>query len=279
MNSINNHTHSKWRLIINSVGRGAWNMALDEAILESVASKNQAPTLRLYAWNPYCLSLGHAQSIFDVNRNALQQKGFDLVRRPTGGKAILHADEITYSITAPQDNPLVRGTVIESYQRLSYALIKALTFLGIQADAKAKEPTSSNKPINPICFETPSDFEITAKGKKVIGSAQARRLKGVLQHGSIPLFGDIARIVEVLNYPSREEQLMTKEILRKRACTLYDVNNQRIDWNTAANAIIRGFSESLGISFVKASISPIEMDRAHELEINKYDNDNWTLRL
>jgi lipoyl(octanoyl) transferase len=279
MNSVNKNTQAYWRLIINSVNGGAWNMAVDEAVLESVANKNQAPTLRLYAWNPYCLSLGHAQSINDVNRIALQERGIDLVRRPTGGKAILHADEITYSIAAPQDEPRVSGTVIESYQRLSQALLKALTLLGIHADAKAKEASNTSKPVNPICFETPSDFEITANGKKIIGSAQARRLKGVLQHGSIPLFGDISRIVNLLNYPSQEERQLTIEMLLKRACTLFDINNQKINWNTAAFALINGFSEVLDISFVKDSISPLEMERAKELVKNKYGNDDWTLRI
>jgi lipoyl(octanoyl) transferase len=271
--------HNEWRLIINSVGAGSWNMAVDEAILEFVAKKIQPPTLRLYAWNPYCLSLGHAQSIKDVDLPTLNEKGWGLVRRPTGGKAILHADEITYSITAPVDEPRVSGTVVESYQRLSGTLLFALKVLGIQADAKPKKPTNSSETIKPICFESPSDFEITWKGKKIIGSAQARRLQGVLQHGSIPLFGDITRIVQILNYPSIKEKNRSKFILGERACNLFNINQTRISWHSAASAIIAGFTNILNLSFNRETISSGEMERAWELVKTKYDHKDWTERI
>lgn len=273
------HKNAKWRLIIDPAGNGAWNMAMDEAILEFVAGKIQIPTLRLYAWKPFCLSLGHAQTSKDVDMPALTSKGWSLVRRPTGGKAILHADEITYSITAPIDEPRVKGTVIESYQRLSRAFLSALRFLGIQANARPKEPSYTEKPINPICFETPSDFEITSNGKKIIGSAQARRIKGVLQHGSIPLNGDISRIVEVLTFSSPEERLMKRDFLKERACTLFDVKKQEVSWNMAAEAIIKGFSEELDINFVQEKVNQSELEKANDLVSSKYGNDSWTLRI
>jgi lipoyl(octanoyl) transferase len=254
-------------------------MAIDEAILESVAAKRQLPTLRLYAWNPFCLSIGHAQRIQDVNQTALAQKGWELVRRPTGGKAILHADEITYSIAAPQDEPIVAGTVIESYQRLSQALLTALKILGISADARPKNPLNTQKPANPICFESPSDFEITSSGKKIIGSAQARRLQGVLQHGSIPLFGDISRIVQVLNYESMDELARSRNELLQKACTLFDILQKRIDWSSAASAIIEGFVKTFKITFANATISQNEMERAQQLVETKYDHESWSHRI
>ena len=254
-------------------------MALDEAILESVAKKSQLPTLRLYAWNPYCLSIGHAQSIQDVNQTALSYNGWELVRRPTGGKAILHADEITYSVTAPQDDPIVSGSVVESYQRLSQALLTALNFLGIPADAKPKDPSIPKKPANPICFESPSDFEITSSGKKIIGSAQARRLQGVLQHGSIPLFGDITRIVQVLNYPSMEELEKSRVEISQKACTLFDIHHKRVNWSSVATAIVEGFSEVFNIMFTPEPVSKEEMEKAHQLVETKYNHESWTFRI
>lgn len=254
-------------------------MAVDEAILESVANKSQLPTLRLYAWNPYCLSIGHAQSTQDVNQDALLNHGWDLVRRPTGGKAILHADEITYSVTASQNDPLVSGTVIESYQRLSLALLSALKILGIPADAKPKNHSNPQKPTNPICFESPSDFEITSSGKKIIGSAQARRLQGVLQHGSIPLFGDITRIVQVLNYPSIKERMESRTELSQKACTLYDIHHTRIDWSSAAKAIVEGFSKTFNITFIPQPVSKEEIEKAYQLVETKYNHDSWTFRI
>lgn len=254
-------------------------MALDEAILESVTKKCQLPTLRLYAWNPYCLSIGHAQSIQDVNQMALIKNGWDLVRRPTGGRAILHADEITYSVTAPEDDPIVSGTVIESYQRLSIALLTALKNLDIPADAKPKDPSNPKRPANPICFESPSDFEITSSGKKIIGSAQARRLQGVLQHGSIPLFGDITRIVQVLNYSSMAELNESRRELAQKACTLFDISQKRIDWSSAARSIVVGFSKVFNITFTPEPVSKEEMEKAHQLVETKYNHESWTSRI
>src|SRR5690606_14878512 len=112
---------AKWRLIRTQPAAGAWNMAVDEAVLEAVGQGDVLPTLRLYAWNPPCLSLGFAQPVQDVDRAALARLGWELVRRPTGGRAILHTDELTYSVIAPLDEPRVAGSVLESYRRLSQA--------------------------------------------------------------------------------------------------------------------------------------------------------------
>ena len=278
-NHISSKESAQWRLIINSPGEGAWNMAVDESIHETVAKKEKPPTLRLYSWNPYCLSLGHAQSVADVNLQALKAYGWGLVRRPTGGKAILHADELTYSIIAPIEEPRVCGTVMESYQRLSRALLNALKILGIQADSKPKESANRKLPMNPICFESPSDYEITSNGKKFIGSAQARRLQGVLQHGSIPLFGDITRIAHVLNYASLAEQKDAEKNLRLKAGTLKDIIYETKSWQEISEAIIKGFSEELNIFFIRDSLSNGETIRAKELVQTKFGLDEWTFRI
>jgi lipoate-protein ligase A len=113
-----------WRLIINPPYNGAWNMAVDEAILESASVKLQLPTLRFYDWFPYTLSLGHAQPVSDVDLDALNAHQWTLVRRPTGGRAILHADELTYSVCVPVDDSTVSGNILDSYQKISKALLK-----------------------------------------------------------------------------------------------------------------------------------------------------------
>ena len=278
-NPAANEEHAHWRLIINSPGEGAWNMAVDEAILESVAKKKTLPTLRLYAWDPYCLSLGHAQPIADVNIPILKENGWDLVRRPTGGKAILHADEITYAVIAPIDEPRVNGTVLDSYKRLSKALLAALSILNIKADSKPKDVNYRRTSINPICFESPSDYEITSNGKKIIGSAQARRLQGVLQHGSIPLFGDITRITHLLNYTSAAEQTDTLINLRLKAGTVKDIIHKIISWQIFSEALIEGFSKELNITFIQDTLSNEEINRVKELVQNKFALDEWTYRI
>ena len=108
-----------WRLLITSSSHGAWNMAVDEALLEAVEVKRSVPILRLYSWTPACLSIGYAQPVDQVDRRALRRRRWDLVRRPTGGRAILHTDELTYSVVAPMDEPRLEGDIVTSYRRLS----------------------------------------------------------------------------------------------------------------------------------------------------------------
>ncbi len=176
-----------WRLLITSPARGSWNMAVDEAILEETGRGSSLPTLRLFAWEPPCLSLGYAQPIEDVDLDRLHERGWDLVRRPTGGRAVLHTDELTYSVIAPLNEPRVAGTLLESYQRLAKALVEALHLLVLPVQVQEQAVVPAAQTTNPVCFEVPSAFEITVDGKKLIGSAQARRKEGVLQHGSLPL--------------------------------------------------------------------------------------------
>jgi lipoyl(octanoyl) transferase len=268
-----------WRLIIDPPQKGAWNMAVDEAILEAVAMKSESPTLRLYDWSPYTLSLGLAQPFSDVDLASIQKHGWDIVRRPTGGRAILHADELTYSICAPEDNPHVSGNIVESYRRLSTGLLKTLEITGIQADSKPKEESDKNQAKNPVCFQHPSDYEITYEGKKLIGSAQARRKKGVLQHGSLPLFGDIGRIVSVLQYPDEASRKKAREELLQRATTVTSILKKDISWMDMAQAMIQGFQATLDIQLVPGSLTGSEKDRADELLEEKYANDQWTKRL
>ncbi len=127
-----------WRLLTTPPARGAWNMAADEAILEAVGRGDSLPTLRLYAWDPACLSLGYAQPLSDVDIPRLQSHGWEMVRRPTGGRAILHTDEITYSVIAPLDEPRVAGTVLESYSRLAAALVEALHLLDLPVEVQER---------------------------------------------------------------------------------------------------------------------------------------------
>ena len=124
-------TTNNWRVIFTPPARGAWNMAVDEAVLETAGRKTSPPTLRLNAWQPACLSLGYAQSFRDVDLPRIKANGWDVVRRVTGGRAILHIDELTYSVAAPPDDPRMFGSVLESYQRLAKALISAVRSLGL----------------------------------------------------------------------------------------------------------------------------------------------------
>jgi len=191
----------------------------------------------------------------------------------------LHADELTYSINAPIDDPHIQGGVIESYQRLSHCLLHALELIGINTDSKPKVKEEKHLSKNPICFQYPSDYEITFQGKKLIGSAQARKINGLLQHGAIPLFGDISRIISTLNYKNDEEKLKAKISLLSRATTLQSVMGHMISWKEIADAIVHAFEETLNIHFVYSSLSPNEIKSAKILQKEKYANRVWTFRI
>jgi lipoate-protein ligase A len=260
------------RVIFDPPRAGALNMAIDEAILEATAAAGAPLTLRLYAWEPPTLSLGYAQPAADCDDAALARLGWGLVRRPTGGRAILHTDELTYSVIASESHPLMRGSVLESYRRLSEGLLAGLRILGVDAAADAGRAGRSAG--NPVCFEVPSQYEISCGGKKLVGSAQARRLGCVLQHGALPLGGDLARILLVLAHPGS-----TPERIRRRAATLFDLLGREVAWREAADAVCRGFAETFDITFRREDLSEEEKTRAGELAREKFGNDEWTMKV
>ncbi len=258
-------------------------MAADESILEHVGRAEAQPTLRLYAWSPACLSLGHAQPFADIDVARLQERGWEMVRRPTGGRAILHTDELTYSVIGPADDPRLAGSVLESYNRLACALLLAVRKLGLDARSNplSTELNAGAKhgSINPVCFEVPSAYEITADGKKLIGSAQARRKEGVLQHGSLPLVGDLSRITEALVFPNEPARKTAAERLLTRATTVEASLGRVVSWDEAAQAVTAAFESELGLTFDKADLSEAEARRALELVDQKYAHPDWMKRV
>ncbi|MYE27385.1 MAG: lipoate--protein ligase family protein [Chloroflexi bacterium] len=255
---------------------GASNMAIDSAILEAVARGDQPPTLRLYGWQPFCLSLGYGQRTSDVDIPALDERGWDLVRRPTGGKAILHGDELTYSLCLPQDHPLASGDIVESYRRISAGLLRALGELGLEAESERHKASLRPAAAGPVCFEIPSHYEISVAGRKLIGSAQMRRRGSLLQHGTIPLQGDLARVCDVLNFDSEETRARQKRSLRECALTLDEATGAAQSWSTLAHAIERGFSLAFDLELTSGPLSPVEAERAEALKHERFGNPAWT---
>jgi lipoyl(octanoyl) transferase len=274
-----NLPRAQWRVIHHKPARGAWNMAVDEAILEGMQRGESPPTLRLYAWEPACLSLGFAQPVKDVDLHALQAHGWEVVRRLTGGRAILHTDELTYSVVGSAEEPRLVGGVIESYQRLSKAMLRALELLSLPVIHQGRNGHHPGMDQNPVCFEVPSDYEITLGGKKLIGSAQARRKGGVLQHGSLPLFGDIARITQSLNFENEDKRNEAAERVRARAATVEEGLKRRVSWDEAATAFARGFMETLNIEFVEGELSSSEISASERLSTERYAHGRWTERV
>jgi len=269
-----------WRLLITPPARGAWNMAVDESILEHIGRGASLPTLRLYAWTPACLSLGHAQPFTDVDIARLKSHGWEVVRRLTGGRAILHTDELTYSVIAPSDEPSVEGSVLESYNRLAQALLLAVKSLQLPVEMKeyvGQVPSAVQ--LNPVCFEVPSTYEITVNGKKLIGSAQARKREGVLQHGSLPLTGDLARICQALVFENESARDVASKRLLKRATTVESALGYEVSWEDATQAFIQAFEAQLGLSLKSVELSESESKRADELVSEKYAHPAWLERV
>jgi lipoate-protein ligase A len=253
-------------------------MAIDEAILEAVGRGDAPPTVRLFRWEPACLSLGYAQPTSDADQGRLDSHGWHLVRRMSGGRAILHTDELTYSVALPMDHALVAGTIPESYRRLSMALLEALHEIGLDAHAD-KRPGLASAPVGPVCFEVPSDYEITADGKKLIGSAQVRKHNGALQHGSIPLCGDVSRICEGLVFADETARRKARKRVLERATTLSDALRRSVSWDEAAQAVIGAFGKTFDVSLSDSTLTRGEALRALELRETRYANDGWTLKM
>jgi lipoate-protein ligase A len=193
----------------------------------------------------------------------------------------LHTDELTYSVTGPPDEPQLTGGVLESYRRLSQALLEALLILGLPAEALPKTPGLDSNPHSkePVCFEVPSNYEITVHGKKLIGSAQARRKHGVLQHGTLPLFGDLTRITKVLSFPNEQQRNKAAERLLQRATTIENAINRTICWEEAAEAVTLAFENRLNIQLRISELSSEELSQAEKLVKEKYAHPNWTERI
>jgi lipoate-protein ligase A len=265
----------RWRLILDAPRDGSANMAYDEAILRAVARGAQPPTLRLYAWRVPTLSLGYAQPSADVDFERLKARGWQAVRRPSGGRAILHADEITYSVALPEIHPLARGGVIESYRRLSAALIAALRLLAPELPLEVDRRHERASAPNAICFEVPSDYEITAHGKKLIGSAQMRKYSGILQHGALPLSGDVADICDALLFSDEVARQRAKARLRERATALSDAIGTPIAWQVAAEALSEGFRQTFDLEWQTGTFDCAEETEALALLRARYADPAW----
>lgn len=263
-----------WRLILHGAQDGATNMAIDEAILSAVIEGSSPPTLRFYAWSPPCLSLGRNQPLAEVDLAACRAHGVDVVRRPTGGRAILHTDELTYSVTLLQSDPRATGDVVDSYRRLSEGLMAGLLSLGVGA-AQVTGQHNAGLPPTPVCFEMPSKYEIAVGGRKLVGSAQWRARGGVLQHGSLPLHGDLARIVDYLQFDD-DRRPAQRHLVRARALTLAEALGRVLTFDEAAQAMTEGFARALRLNLVQGHLTEREQSHAAELRRERYGAESWT---
>lgn len=256
---------ARWRLILDPASPGSWNMAADEALFRRAEERGGQAVLRMYMWSPPCVSLGRFQRAdAGLDLDACRRLGVDVVRRPTGGRAILHEHEVTYSIVAP-----LAGTgVIESYRELSAGLVKGLELLGIRAEYGSQPAPGAASRAS--CFAHAARCDIVAGGRKVIGSAQVRGAHWVLQQGSIPLWVNWKRNAEVFGWQDGSEA--------GAAGSLADALGRAVTAEEVMSAVVRGFEDALGVQFEPSGLSTDEHELACSLAQWKYASDAWTFR-
>lgn len=269
----------KWRLITNKKGNGYYNMAVDEAIMNFHSQMKVPPTLRFYSWNPPALSLGYFQKVKkEVDYQKCSEQGINLVRRLTGGRAILHNQELTYSIILREDYNLLSDSIEKSYQQISRGLVEGLQSLGVPAELKAVE-RGKKAPLghSAACFDAPSWYEVILDNKKLIGSAQRRKKGVILQHGSLPLEIDAKKIFELLYYNSENERKRARRIFESKSTSLKKAGYNFL-YSELEKAMILGLSHSLEIEVEKGSLTKSEKKLAQKLAAEKYSEKNWTYK-
>lgn len=251
---------------------GAANMAIDEALLERYAGSDPPamPTLRLYSWSPPALSLGSRQPARGAHDpEYLRAEAIDLVRRPTGGRAVLHEHERTYAVVAALGKPPFPGGVVDTYARIARALVAALSRLGVVAEAApGKDGERDPGPAGfPVCFDRPGAHEIAVGGRKLVGSAQIRRHGAFLQHGSIPIRMDAARLSRAIGVRADASKFTDLETVLGRALEPGELDG----------ALRVGFAETFHAAIVEETLTDAEAERAARLRCWKYDSAAWTL--
>ncbi|MHA2282458.1 MAG: lipoate--protein ligase family protein [Promethearchaeota archaeon] len=251
-----------WRILPLDIKNGYWNMALDEAILSMAIKKNVPSTLRFYKWNPSTASIGRNQSLRnEIDITFAKEKGFNVVRRITGGGAVFHDEtrELTYSIVCPIKTLEVLGAkkVIDQFEIITQGIIFGLTNYGLQPEKDV--------------IHCPA---ILLNGKKFSGNAQVRRKGYILQHGTILLDIDPELMYSVLKAP---ENVGKSRMVRSVRAKCIGIKNQieNYDEQKLLDSLEKGFQKSLGIELEEGSFTRNEINLAEKLVKDKYSNIKW----
>jgi lipoate---protein ligase len=252
------------RLVSSGALPGALNMGTDEAVLSAVAEGSSPPTLRLYRWSPPCVTIGYFQSMdAEVDLAACKAARVDAVRRLTGGGAVYHDEEITYSLVVPLGHPLAPEDVLESYRLVCDGIVAGLGLLGAKA---------SFAPIN----------DIAVGGKKISGNAQTRRRGCLLQHGTVLIGLDSARMFSLLKVPGEKLRGRPKAGpeagAEARVTSLRSVLGRTVEFDEAARALAEGCSKAWDAELMPDRLTPAETAAAKEFGRTRFNTDAWNLR-
>lgn len=256
-----------WRFLDTGFHAGDYNMALDFAMVRGGFC--ELPTLRVFRWQPHCISLGFHQKEEEINLNKCREVSIEVARRPTAGRAILHAEELTYSVVIPRTHAWFEMLPLDFYKRISEALAFSLQLLGVEAQfAPGERLYNDGKPLRLSCFASAARNEILAHGKKVIGSAQRRFREGVLQHGSILLHDGHERLIDLLE-GAHESVAVERARLHEHTITLARICQRRVTYEEMRAALKRGFEEKLEIVLQDDEVLPAEVKLA-EIERTRF---------
>ena len=259
----------KCRFIDTGFNDAFTNMAIDETILQHC----QIPTLRVYSWSPKAVSIGYNQNIIkEINLDYCKKNNIEIVRRLTGGKAVFHDKEITYSFILPENNNLLPREINEAYKTIAKALVIALKKININAEIK-KVPERIE---TPICFNSSNWYELVINNRKISGSAQRRFNGKVLQHGPILIDFDYNKNNSIFN---SDNDFGNIENLKQRITSLKRELNKEISYRELAKAIKLGFKENFDFDIVDTSLTQEEIKLAEKLRKEKYSTEEWNYRL
>ncbi|SOC27401.1 lipoate-protein ligase A [Ureibacillus xyleni] len=274
---------AKWYFINSGPCRPSYNMALDEALLELHSKGEIPPVVRFYEWNPATLSIGYFQSAEkDIDLEAVKAQNLGFVRRPTGGRAVLHEHELTYSIIVTEEYPNMPATVTEAYRVLSEGLLIGFQNLGLEAyfsvpDTEEKRADLKN-PKSAVCFDAPSWYELVVEGKKVAGSAQTRQKGVILQHGAILLDLDEEKLLSVFKFSSDAVKEKMRKKLPEKAVAINQLTSKEITIAQCIDAFRDGFEKALDIELVPYELTPEQLKYVENLEETKYLTNEWNYR-
>ena len=259
-----------WHLLIGEKPEaGSWNMSVDEYLFQSLGEEHTT-ILRFYAWKRPTVSLGYSQEVARVvDENYCQENGIDIVRRVTGGKLVLHFNEVTYSVCSSDDS-MFTANLADSYRLISEALVRGLEMMGLPACLAGSTPESYSRSQLP-CFTHPAKDELEVDGQKIIGSAQKRVGKKFLQHGSIPLAEHEDMLREVCLTQRNDEPI--------RMISLSRALEKKVDFNWVVDHLKKGFAEYFAVEFNPKTFDPAEIDRITRIQRERHSHPSWVFRV
>jgi len=272
-----------WRFIDSGNCSPAFNMALDEALLEWHSEGKIPPTIRFYGWNPPTLSIGYFQKVEkEIDMEAVKKYGLGFVRRPTGGRGVLHDQELTYSVIVSESHPAMPQTVTEAYRVISQGILEGFRFLGLDAyfavPKTEEEKADLKNPRSAVCFDASSWYELVVEGRKVAGSAQTRQKGVILQHGSILLDLDEDMLFSLFKYPNERVKERLRQNFKNKAVAINELTDRNITINEAKEAFFKGFEKGLNVQLERYELTDDELFYVQQLAKNKYETDEWNFK-